>query len=161
MVTKGANHYNWKGGKTIISGYPYILDPSRPNAQKHGYIPEHRFVMSEHLGRPLKDFEVVHHVDGNPMNSDISNLKLVTKNTHRHHHRKLTPLKCDGCGKTFQPKRKKTCKKVYCSYECWINTPKQPILSCDYCGKSYRPIRQPRNDRHFCSKKCAAKISRK
>jgi len=42
----------------------------------------HRYVMEQHLGRKLEKSEVVHHVDGNKFNNDISNLKLLTASEH-------------------------------------------------------------------------------
>lgn len=40
---------------------------------------EHRFVMAKHLGRPLRDNELVDHMDGNKQNNDISNLRIYIK----------------------------------------------------------------------------------
>lgn len=37
---------------------------------------EHRYVMSLHLGRPLSRSESVHHLDGNRLNNELSNLEL-------------------------------------------------------------------------------------
>lgn len=43
--------------------------------------------METHLGRPLTDKEVVHHIDGNPSNNTIENLMLFPDNgTHRRYH---------------------------------------------------------------------------
>ena len=50
--------------------------------------PEHRRVMEEYLGRELKPDEIVHHIDGNKLNNDISNLQLVTRAEHIDIHRK-------------------------------------------------------------------------
>jgi len=48
-----------------------------------GYaILEHRLVAAESLGRPLKVGEVVHHIDGNNLNNDISNLLLLSSQAH-------------------------------------------------------------------------------
>jgi HNH endonuclease len=41
---------------------------------------EHRFVMQNHLGRPLLRTETVHHKDGNRANNAIENLELKAGN---------------------------------------------------------------------------------
>lgn len=50
-------------------------------------ILEHRKVMQEHLGRELTSDEIVHHIDGNKLNNDISNLVLTTRSAHIEEHR--------------------------------------------------------------------------
>lgn len=47
---------------------------------------EHRVIMEEYLGRELSPEEVVHHIDGNKQNNDISNLKLMTRSEHIREH---------------------------------------------------------------------------
>lgn len=54
---------------------------------------EHKWLMEQHLGRPLTEREVVIHKDNNHMNNDFSNLLLSLKGG--------TPfdwLVCDCCG---------------------------------------------------------------
>ena len=82
---RGEQCANWKGGRKIRrDGYtlviappdhPYPADSSRESIK---YILEHRLVMEQHLGRYLLPTEVVHHIDGNPRNNDISNLELYS-----------------------------------------------------------------------------------
>lgn len=60
-------------------GYILKRDVDHKNADSWGYVPEHVFVMSEHLGRPLKDGEFVHHKNGIRDDNRIENLELWTK----------------------------------------------------------------------------------
>ena len=74
----GEKHHSWKGG-TIVHGYKII----RNNGKS---LREHRIVMENHIGRKLLSSESVHHIDGNKLNNDISNLELLTKKTHGNKH---------------------------------------------------------------------------
>lgn len=59
-----------------------------PNRYKNRYIrarggkPLHRVLMEKYLGRSLSDDEVVHHIDGNKHNNEISNLRVMTRRDH-------------------------------------------------------------------------------
>ena len=37
---------------------------------------EHRFLIEKYLGRRLKSEEIVHHIDGNKLNNELSNLYI-------------------------------------------------------------------------------------
>ena len=57
----------------------------RPN---ENWIREHIIVMENYLGRRLEKYEVVHHIDGDKHNNDISNLDLCTIDEHNNCHAK-------------------------------------------------------------------------
>jgi hypothetical protein len=60
----------------IANGYRMIWTEDR------GKIREHRYIMEKYLGRKLESNEDVHHMDGNKLNNDISNLLLLSKSEH-------------------------------------------------------------------------------
>lgn len=88
----GEKSPNWRGGRYKDNlGYVKIrLEPGDKYykmGRKHGnyssYIPEHRLVMAQYLGRPLKSWEIVHHKDGIRDHNDIDNLELFdTRGKH-------------------------------------------------------------------------------
>ena len=83
---KSGNKSNlWKGG--IIRSHIYIkLKSSHENATKQGYIPEHRLKIIQKIGRPLKENEVVHHINGNKRDNRLKNLLLLTDSEHKKLH---------------------------------------------------------------------------
>lgn len=65
------------------NGYVLAKAPYHPYANKRGYVPLHRLVMENYLGRYLTPRkELVHHIDGDRSNNDIQNLKLTTPSEH-------------------------------------------------------------------------------
>lgn len=76
---------NYKDHKTYSeNGY---LVKYEKGYNKKGNVKVHRAIMEEHLGRKLSPDEVVHHIDGNKKNNDISNLKVMTRGEHSRLHR--------------------------------------------------------------------------
>lgn len=59
-----------------------IYSPKHPNANSMGYVYEYRIVAERKLGRLLTSEEIVHHIDGNPVNNAIDNLAVMSQAEH-------------------------------------------------------------------------------
>ena len=76
----------WKGGATYVHkrgnyiGAKYVKCPVGFESMqiKTGYVLEHRLFVAQQIGRCLEKTEVVHHIDHNPKNNDLSNLMLFS-----------------------------------------------------------------------------------
>ena len=97
----GKNHYLFKEGRIIDnkhSDYIFILTLTHPHRSKSNYVPYHRWLMEKHKGRYLKPVvryksgnkkgkikehgELVHHIDMDKKNNDISNLMICNGMGH-------------------------------------------------------------------------------
>lgn len=61
------------------NGQVYVKDISGIMGRKGRYVKEHRYVMAMEMGRPLRGDEYVIHIDGDHMNNDPSNLRIVCR----------------------------------------------------------------------------------
>ena len=101
-LCRGEKHWNWKGGVMYMNkkGYyrrfsiKYVKCPNEfiSMSRKDGYVMEHRLIMAKSIGRPLKRSEVVHHIDHNPENNDLLNLRLFATNGE---HKKYESQNCN------------------------------------------------------------------
>lgn len=97
-IAKKARSGSWKGGRIVqAAGYIkvriYLDDKFYNMTDAGGYVMEHRYVMAQHLNRPLEKYETVHHIDGDKSNNKIENLQLRI-----HNHGKGQAHKCADCG---------------------------------------------------------------
>lgn len=138
-------------------------------------IDEHRHIMQLHLGRKLKRFEFVHHINGDKKDNRIENLELM--NGHQHaieHNQKYSISKlCIVCGKEYIPHKTKRLRSKVCSNECKvkldnINSSKRkiPIIQYSLNGefiKVWDSARDIKNELGFhesnISKCCKNKIN--
>jgi len=76
----GPRSVNYTGRKVLDRGYVMIyVGHDHPMAHNGGYAYEHRVVMAEKLGRPLRSHEFVHHRNGIRGDNRADNLDLVER----------------------------------------------------------------------------------
>lgn len=79
---RGAGHKNWRGGRYISKdGYVYLAAVYDQFTNKiiRKETAEHRAVMAEILGRPLRKGENIHHKNGIRHDNSPENLELWSK----------------------------------------------------------------------------------
>jgi hypothetical protein len=91
---RGELNSNWKGG--VYGGNPDIpWDYKYVRVGVNKYKREHIFVIENFISRPLKKYEVVHHIDGNIVNNDLTNLVILSKTEHDCYHKLMKMREID------------------------------------------------------------------
>lgn len=86
-IQKGSKYLNYHGYNEIYVGEKEAKLYGR---NKGKYVIEHRKVMQDFLGRPLLENEIIHHIDGDKLNNDLSNLYICNSmSEHRDMHNSL------------------------------------------------------------------------
>lgn len=97
-MRKGKERNLERGGGKRIDGHGYVqvlvgsLSPKdralikpmleRRSGKRKGTIPEHRLIMTRHLGRSLRPDEQVHYRNSDRQDNRLANLRLVTAGSH-------------------------------------------------------------------------------
>ena len=128
----------------------------------------HRAVWSYYNGEIPIGYDV-HHIDGNKVNNELSNLELLNKSEHHKKHwasEGKVKLICAQCGKEFLAHRRiRKGYHTFCSKECglkWRGKPKNRTHEtkiCKNCGKEYQGRKGV--EQQFCSRECHYEFQRK
>ena len=134
---KGPSSPLWKQGIKLDKGGYIMIRKSG------GYIREHRLIMEQHLGRSLKDNEIVHHINGNKQDNRLENLELTTRSLHHinNHIKDMSGITCFECGNTKT--RLYSFGKHGIKRPIWYKHPKDKSKwCCTKCIEHYRPPRK-------------------
>lgn len=102
---RGEQHYRWNSGRMVSShGYVRIrVGKDHPLADPNGYAYEHLLVWVSAGNVKPCDGEVLHHIDHDPSNNRLENLRLVQRGQHNTQHNLLKPR--DRLGRFVSQKR--------------------------------------------------------
>lgn len=108
---------------------------------------------------------VVHHIDGDAYNNELTNLQIMSEADHVSLHadvrrdRHTTELICAECGQNFRVLRHTAGSRKFCSKACYTKFhANSETHTCSVCGKPYarrfsRTVTAGKTGR-FCSKRC-------
>lgn len=114
-----------------------------------------KYLMQKELGKELLPNEHVHHIDENPLNNDISNLKVMSSSDHaRSHMQKFfdTTAVCAWCGKEFLWTAKHQ-KNFYSNKRNHGQQSNQPFCSRECSGRYGQQLQVNKQHCHYNSKR--------
>lgn len=129
----------------------------------------HRYVWQKHNGAIPEGF-IVHHIDENKENNEISNLTLMSLSEHSSKHaKKRIAADPEKYAKDFVNRTNEKSKEWHKSEagKEWHkmhgkvlvdarNASKDIVRTCEYCGKEYKVSEIDSSRSKFCSKRCKA-----
>lgn len=110
-------HFKAVGDKHFFVFFPEI------SRSKNGYLPRSHAVWYKVYGMEIPSGWVLHHIDENPLNDLVYNLRLMTNSEHAIIHKTTPKIKkiCPNCGKVFYVIKSKI-NQVGCSMDCRQNS---------------------------------------
>jgi hypothetical protein len=79
----------------------------------------HRWLVEQHLGRPLLKTDLVHQKNGNKRDNRLENLEIVSPAQHGLEHTRHAITKpCGVCGRVFMPEKTKRKRQQTCGLAC-------------------------------------------
>ncbi|MFJ7680329.1 HNH endonuclease [Peribacillus sp. NPDC097198] len=120
-----------KNNKWEFNGYIAIYKPDHKRAIKSGgsvgYVYEHHIIAELMLGRELREDEIVHHFNFNPLDNRIQNLMVMPQSQHMKLHRLLDYFKMEDLIKEHATEG----HHVYQCNNCF----KYLLKDKDFCGR--------------------------
>ena len=80
----GSKNANWRNGLTLSGGY-LMFTASSANGE-HAGKHLHSVIAEWKVKRPIRKNEAVHHIDGDKLNNNPENLRVMTKSDHARLH---------------------------------------------------------------------------